>query len=221
MSHYDTLNVARDATQDEIKSAFRRAARAAHPDREGGDTEQMARVNRAYQVLGDPAARAQYDQTGDDPIKPNDPVVTTLVELFEMAIESCDGDVIEFCDRKITSALRELDNRQESANKSIRKLTKKRDRVMSKGDGENLYTSLIDRKLQVEQDLLQQVAEARKTMNGARDRLRGYESRYVPDPISSTGMEQQMKASQLDEMIAEMQRGIFGADFGRRSGRFF
>jgi curved DNA-binding protein CbpA len=213
MSHYETLGVAPDASPDDIKRAYRRAARDSHPDREHGDAEKMAKVNRAYEVLGNPETRQHYDQTGQEPGQPSDPVTSTLAELFELAIESCDGDVIEYCHRKITSALKELDGREAAANGSIRKLTKKRDRVKPKGDGENLYTALIDGKLAIEQDLLRQVAVARKTMNGARERLRGYESTYVPEPNTQGEPRRSINPDDVFNMF--MNSRVFGMDRGR------
>ena len=62
---YDTLGVERTATQDEIKKAFRKLARAHHPDVAGDDPQSAARFDRirkAYDVLGDPEARARYDR---------------------------------------------------------------------------------------------------------------------------------------------------------------
>jgi curved DNA-binding protein len=58
--HYATLGVARLATQDEIKQAFRRLASQHHPDK-GGDTHRFQEIQAAYEVLGDESRRAQYD----------------------------------------------------------------------------------------------------------------------------------------------------------------
>ena len=58
--HYQTLGVARDASDEQIKRAFRRLAMHHHPDR-GGDAEQFKKVEEAYRVLSDPRSRAQYD----------------------------------------------------------------------------------------------------------------------------------------------------------------
>jgi len=64
---YGLLGVRRDATDDEIKSAYRKRARELHPDANGGDLESEARfkeVSLAYEVLRDPDRRARYDRYG-------------------------------------------------------------------------------------------------------------------------------------------------------------
>jgi curved DNA-binding protein len=58
--HYATLGVARNATQDEIKKAFRKLASQHHPDK-GGDTAKFQQIQAAYDTLGDTDKRAAYD----------------------------------------------------------------------------------------------------------------------------------------------------------------
>jgi molecular chaperone DnaJ len=62
---YELLGVPRDATSEDVKKAYRRAAREHHPDA-GGDEEAFKQVTHAYQVLADPEKRARYDRFGDD-----------------------------------------------------------------------------------------------------------------------------------------------------------
>jgi len=64
--YYQTLGVARDATADDIKKAFRKLARKHHPDlsKEAGAEARMKEVNEAYAVLSDPEKRAAYDALG-------------------------------------------------------------------------------------------------------------------------------------------------------------
>jgi len=58
--HYATLGVARTASQDEIKKAFRKLASQHHPDK-GGDTAKFQEIQAAYDTLSDPVKRQQYD----------------------------------------------------------------------------------------------------------------------------------------------------------------
>ncbi len=63
--YYDLLGVPRDASQDDIKKAFRRLARDTHPDANPDDPEAEAKfrkVAEAYEVLSDPQRRAAYDR---------------------------------------------------------------------------------------------------------------------------------------------------------------
>ncbi len=65
---YATLGVARDATDDEIKNAYRRLATQYHPDRNGGSKEaeeKFKEITEAYDVLRDPQKRAAYDRYGE------------------------------------------------------------------------------------------------------------------------------------------------------------
>jgi curved DNA-binding protein CbpA len=68
-SLYDTLGVERTALPETIKAAFRKSAKAAHPDT-GGSAEEFEEVKRAHLVLSDAARRAKYDATGeiDEPV---------------------------------------------------------------------------------------------------------------------------------------------------------
>ena len=58
--HYATLGVARTATPEEIKRAFRKLASQHHPDK-GGDTAKFQEIQSAYDTLSDPQKRAAYD----------------------------------------------------------------------------------------------------------------------------------------------------------------
>jgi molecular chaperone DnaJ len=62
--YYTILGVPRNASQDEIKKAYRKLAHQHHPDKQGGNEAKFKEINQAYQVLSDPRKRSQYDQFG-------------------------------------------------------------------------------------------------------------------------------------------------------------
>ncbi len=73
---YETLGIAKNASPDEIKKAYRKLARQYHPDRNPGDDAAEAKfkeVQTAYDVLSDPAKRKQYDTIGNGRVRAGGP----------------------------------------------------------------------------------------------------------------------------------------------------
>ena len=65
--YYETLGVSKTASEDEIRSAFRKLARKFHPDvakDKATAEEKFKQINEAYEVLSDPEKRKKYDQLG-------------------------------------------------------------------------------------------------------------------------------------------------------------
>jgi curved DNA-binding protein len=62
--YYKTLGVGRNASQDEIKKAYKKKSMQHHPDRTGGDDSKFKEINEAYQTLNDPQKKQMYDQFG-------------------------------------------------------------------------------------------------------------------------------------------------------------
>ncbi len=63
-NYYNILGVKKNASQDDIKKAFRKLAHQHHPDKKSGDEAKFKELNEAYQALSNPQKRAQYDQFG-------------------------------------------------------------------------------------------------------------------------------------------------------------
>merc|ERR1719265_2379496 len=64
---YKLLEVDKNATEPEIKKAYRKLAVKHHPDK-GGDPEKFKEITRAYEVLSDKDKREKYDRFGEDGI---------------------------------------------------------------------------------------------------------------------------------------------------------
>lgn len=74
-NYYDILGVSKSASQDDIKSAYRKLAKLYHPDLHPNDPEcaqKFKEINEAYEVLGDNNKRSNYDQFGSASGNPND-----------------------------------------------------------------------------------------------------------------------------------------------------
>ena len=72
--YYEVLGVAKSASDDELKKAYRKLAKQYHPDMNPGDKEAEAKfkeINEAYEVLSDKDKRAKYDQFGHAGVDPN------------------------------------------------------------------------------------------------------------------------------------------------------
>src|ERR671926_623056 len=65
INYYEVLGVAREASQAEIRNAYRNLAKERHPDHPGGSTEEFSRLQEANAVLSDPNRRRKHDEALD------------------------------------------------------------------------------------------------------------------------------------------------------------
>lgn len=185
MDPYETLGVSRDANEQEIKNAYRRAAKANHPDA-GGDAQKMASASRAYALLSDPDARAHFDRTGEDS-KPdaNGAIVSRFCELVEKILVANDNLDVK---KAAMDVRRQFDafclKKTEALAAKEKKLKKALERVITAPEN-NLIAALMNQGLR-DIDKERSAMEAQKIVEyGALDMFEAYT--FAP-PVQSHGM---------------------------------
>lgn len=125
---YELLGVKENASQAEIKKAFRKLSKKLHPDiPETGDAERYRHIKNAYEVLSDPEKRQYYDRNGRPPLEVDidQEVSKTMNSLIGAVLNhpDCRPDVFTaILQDMISDKKRELENQIEVANNKIEKL---------------------------------------------------------------------------------------------------
>lgn len=209
--HYQTLGVARDATPEEIKAAYRRCSSTAHPDKEGGSVERMQAVNRANDVLSDPTRRAQYDRTGsDEPAdSPGKMAAKLLDDAFGKALDT-DAEPVLFTRKHITNTIQHLNEVQARTRRERNKLEKRSGRTRVKEGVRNVVQEMIDRRIAAKTVTINEcdaALEACKIASALLDDYIADEEHTPPD----TRTELQKAQQRFAEMAAPVQGyGAYG-----------
>jgi curved DNA-binding protein CbpA len=150
-SYYQELGVSPDATEEEIRAAFRRRAKSAHPDRPGGSHEGMAAANRAAEVLLNPRRRLTYDRTGED--KPTDTetkarekIVSTILNWMANPENDLDSrqDPMSSITKILLSEQRAIDITLTQGKQLVRRLRKHLKKLKFRGKGKPIIIQMIE-----------------------------------------------------------------------------
>src|SRR5918993_3938908 len=110
-SLYEILGVEQKAEASEIQSAYRRRAKATHPDA-GGDRDTFEAIQKARAVLLDPARRARYDETGEEDVGPDD-ILADAMEILMILLDRIIQSDVDFSQTNVVAALQETIRAQE------------------------------------------------------------------------------------------------------------
>ena len=151
MTYYEDLGVQKNATEAEVKKAYRKKAQRAHPDK-GGDPQEFHRLTRAYETLSDPGKREYYDAHGSD--KPQDQAETMALQMMAQAllglIDQVDVDytnIIEAAGRLVQGQLEDVRKKLRQVDQAIKRREKALERL--KGSKSSMAADLISGDLAV------------------------------------------------------------------------
>lgn len=105
-NYYEWLCVAPEATDEEIKRAFKKLAQEHHPDK-GGDPAKFREVKEAYEILGDKTKRKVYDETGTVAQSEDISKIRALEQIASMLITIMDADEFDIDHTDILEYLKE------------------------------------------------------------------------------------------------------------------
>lgn len=149
---------------------------SAHPDR-GGDPEDMAKLNAAYECLSDQTRRDAYDRFGSDAAPVMEQKVRgLLIEVINKVVEECDSELLNTTKRLLQERQSVILNHKIAANKARRNLLEKRDRVKSKDGEPTLFQVVIDGKVKELDFTLQRMELDLQVSKAALSMLDQYES---------------------------------------------
>lgn len=186
-NHYDTLGVPHDASDEAIKSAYRREARKHHPDK-GGDSKAMTRVNVAYETLSDAKRREQYDRTGED--KPQDPASLAAAHIANLICECIertqgDGDIVGQVKVILGNLIAQTKKSAADGEAVVRVCEKALKRLKYKGKGKDLALLVIEDKVATVKQKLAYVHSQTEVFKLAHAMLADYEYEFqLAEPVS-------------------------------------
>ena len=135
---YEVLGVSKNATDAEIKKAYRTLSKSNHPDKMG-DASAQARINAAWDILSDPERKKRYDETGQTSMTEFLSRVMALLnnamnQIIEQVPDVETHDIIGSCKSLIRSMRDQANNSIKNSNNSLMKSEKVLSRTKTKKD---------------------------------------------------------------------------------------
>lgn len=158
MNPHDVLGVPKTASLAQIKTAYRRRAMQTHPDR-GTDGAEFAQVAGAYAVLSDPARRKRFDETGSVDNAATMTLHQTMISILATMLQQTFAEVaksgtdtrtvnyVEHMRRNVQANLVACKKMLASQRKMAADITIMLKRITRKDDGENLFVTILKKKL--------------------------------------------------------------------------
>ena len=187
MTLYETLDIDKKATKEQIKKAYRKKAQEAHPDR-GGNPEDFHFISIAYTTLMDDQKKAHYDETGKYNEKKDDLDQAAFQELFalinKVISELIAGDVdvihknvIKTVNMGIEQGIANTVGVIKKAKKKAKNLKSLKKRFSYKGDKINIVNNIFEQQSKVLANCILQAENVKIIGEKMLEMLKDYEFR--------------------------------------------
>lgn len=192
MNPYEILGVRPDATQADIKTAYRSLSKEYHPDRNKDDPEASRKfyeVQEAYDLLSDPERRKRYDETGSvgEQYKTTEAEIeATIIQLFSSVVNGGeDLSRVNFpvvMTQMLKTSRRQIRANIKSLNEQLFKMLMVRKRVKKKGEGKNILLAWLDDRVSSLEYQIKAQENALDISMQAEERMKDYEFEVGPQP---------------------------------------
>lgn len=188
---YEALDIPKDATTADIKSAYRKKAKTEHPDA-GGSAERFSAIEKAYRVLSDEDRRAKYDETGETEENDEGAMVRQAVDgVMAEVMENFDPeqDLMKAALQVIDAKLSEIRGSKAKTNQKVERLEKALSRI--KKDTEKVVSSLMQSRAKALKRDIALLEQAERVVGRAREIVSKVE--YEADESDEYGTDWLMK----------------------------
>lgn len=181
---YETLGVKAEASQDEIKNAYRNGANKLHPDK-GGNKAEFSRIARAYGILKDPKKREHYDKTGSAEN------VSSFEQQANLMLSTMFNDILQKVGVEkilnhnvvgvIEKGLEGMSNKIEIEKRKIKESKKGLKKVLSRikhKDKNNLFSSIVSQRINNLAISLESIKQQKEVVGIARKLLKDYDFKF-------------------------------------------
>jgi curved DNA-binding protein CbpA len=187
MNPYDVLGVPPSASDDQLRSAYRKLARSTHPD-SGGNGDEFAQVSRAYAILRDPEMRKRFDETGSidevSPLTVRQRMIQIIADMFSnaLAVEGQRGTslrhfpLIKAMRKQITQNSERVRQNAATYKKALEDRQFLLARITRKDYGENLFADIIRNQIKEIEPIVRASALDVAAMDMATEELLHYDN---------------------------------------------
>lgn len=196
---YSTLGVKKNASRAEIRGAYRKAAKKAHPD-SGGDADKFAMISLAADVLSDDERRAKYDATGSVEDKPQEKSMSVVLEAIDAVLNECvrrgiapeSVDVIADSKKTLKIKLEKMDEQYKAGLAQLVSARKIAKRFKTKKGKPNRISALLEGRIRQAEEATQASIRDRPSIERALEILSDHEYDWTArDNSSGTTMDMQ------------------------------